>query len=179
MLVQTISRTSGSAAIFSSAPSQNSPWVQAMRTEPTSCSRRRASSSRIVVPRAISSSSTITSRPSTSPMMEVIATSWSLMRCLAPAATGSPSSRANAAADLALPRSGETTTVPDRSWLRKYPASSRSAFRWSTGTEKNPCTCGECSVMVSTRLAPAVISRSATRRAPIDTRGMSFLSERA
>src|SRR6478736_2518272 len=75
------------------------------------------------------------------------------MRCLAPAATGSPSSRANAAADLALPRSGETTTMPDRSWLRKYPASSRSAFRWSTGTEKNPCTCGECSVMVSARRA--------------------------
>src|SRR5262249_8430821 len=75
VLVQTISFTSGSLAIFSSEPSQNSPCVQAMRTGLTPCSRSRASNSAIVVPRAISSSSTITSRPSTSPMMEVIATS--------------------------------------------------------------------------------------------------------
>ena len=36
-------------------------------------------------------------------------------RCFAPAATGTPSSRAKAAASLALPRSGETTVVFDRS----------------------------------------------------------------
>src|SRR6266496_309983 len=84
VLVQTISLTSGSPAIFSSAPLLNSAWVQAMRTEGTPCSRRRASSSTRVVPRAISSSSTITSRPSTSPMIEEIATCSSLMRCLAP-----------------------------------------------------------------------------------------------
>ena len=55
---------------------------------------------------------------------------------------------------LALPRSGETTTALDRSWSRKWSASSPQRVRWSTGTEKKPCTCGECSVIVSTRLAP-------------------------
>ena len=33
--------------------------------------------------------------------------------------------------------------------------------------------------MVSTRVAPAVASRSATSRAPMEIRGASFLSERA
>ena len=33
--------------------------------------------------------------------------------------------------------------------------------------------------MVSTRLAPAVASRSATSRPPMEMRGASFLSERA
>jgi len=54
-----------------------------------------------VVPREISSSMTITSRPATSPMMAVIRTSVSLIRSFAPAATGRPSLRANAAALLA------------------------------------------------------------------------------
>ncbi len=69
--------------------------------------------------------------------------------------------------------------MPVRSWRRKWVAISRSACRWSTGTEKNPCTCGECRVIVRIRLAPAVTSRSATSRPPIDTRGMVFLSDRA
>ncbi len=150
-----------------------------MRTEVTRCSRSLASSSISVVPRAISSSSTITSWSSTSPMIEVMRTVWSSTRSLAPAATGSPSRVANAAALLALPRSGDTTTVPERSCPRKWPASSRSACRWSTGTEKNPCTWLACRVIVSTRLAPALTSRSATIRPPIDTRGMCFLSLRA
>jgi hypothetical protein len=44
---------------------------------------------------------------------------------------------------------------------------------------KKPCTCGECSIMVITWVAPAVSSRSATSRAVIEMRGASFLSERA
>ena len=60
------------------APSLNSPCVQAIRTDLTRRSRSRSISSSIVVPRAISSSSTITSRPSTSPMIEVIVTFSSL-----------------------------------------------------------------------------------------------------
>ena len=80
----------------------------------------------------------------------------SASRCLLPAATGRPSSRENWVAVLALPKSGETTTESVRSWPRKWSASTPSAVRWSTGTEKNPCTCGACRVMVSTRSTPAV-----------------------
>ena len=126
--VQTISVTSV-AASFSSALSTNSPCVQATATERAPCSRSRSSSSKMVVPRAISSSSTITSRPLTSPMMVVIRTCVSLIRSFAPAATGTPSLRANAAALLALPRSGETTMALDRSRPRKCAANSRSACR--------------------------------------------------
>ena len=53
------------------------------------------------------------------------------------------------------------------------------AVSWSTGTEKKPCTCGAWSVIVITRWTPAVASRSATRRPPIEMREASFLSERA
>ena len=100
-------------------------------------------------------------------------------RRLEPAATGTLSSRAKAVAIFALPRSGDTTTVLLRSEERKWSASTLMAFRWSTGTEKKPCTCGACNAMVSTRVAPAVTSRSATSRAPMEIRGASFLSERA
>ena len=44
---------------------------------------------------------------------------------------------------------------------------------------KKPCTCGACSVIVTTRSAPAVLSMSATRRPPIEMREASFLSDRA
>ena len=129
VLVVTTSVTSGADSIRFSASPANRPCVQATRTDRAWRSLSRSSSSRIVVPRAISSSSTITSRPATSPMMDAIVTSSSLIRCLAPNATGSPSRRAKAAACLALPRSGETTTVFDMSWPRKWLASSRSACR--------------------------------------------------
>ena len=42
---------------------------------------------------------------------------------------------------------------------------------WSTGTEKKPCTCGACRVIVMTRSTPAVASRSATRRPPMRDAG--------
>ncbi len=103
----------------------------------------------------------------------------SASRRLLPAATGTPSSRANWVAVLALPRSGDTTTVSERSWPWKWSASTPSAVRWSTGTEKKPCTCGACSVIVSTRVTPAVSSRSATSRPPSEMREASFLSDRA
>ena len=50
-----------------------------------------------------------------------------------------------------------------------------------TGSKEGCLTgdCGACSVMVSTRLAPAVVSRSATNLPAIEIRGASFLSERA
>ena len=98
--MQTISVTSVAASL-SSALSANRPCVQATATERAPSSRSRSSSSNTVVPREISSSSTITSRPATSPMMAVIRTSVSLIRSLAPAATGRPSLRANAEALLA------------------------------------------------------------------------------
>ena len=53
------------------------------------------------------------------------------------------------------------------------------AVSWSTGIEKNACTCGECRLIVSTRVAPAVLIMSATRRPPIEMRLASFLSLRA
>ena len=111
--------------------------------------------------------------------MASITTRSSYSRCFEPAATGRPSSRANWVAVLALPRSGETTTVLSRSRPRKWSASSPIAVRWSTGTEKKPCTCGACSVIVSTRSAPAVVSMSATSRPAIEMREASFLSDRA
>ena len=75
--------------------------MQATATERTAYSRSRSSSSNTVVPREISSSRMITSRPATSPMMAESITCVSLIRCFAPAATGTPSLRANAAAFLA------------------------------------------------------------------------------
>ena len=80
--------------------------MQASRIERTFSSRRCSISSITVLPLAISSSSTITSRSATSPITALISTRSSLNRCFAPAATGVPSIRANAAASLALPRSG-------------------------------------------------------------------------
>ena len=44
---------------------------------------------------------------------------------------------------------------------------------------KKPCTCGACSVIVTMRSAPAVLSMSATRRPPMEMREASFLSDRA
>ncbi|RYZ27488.1 MAG: fibronectin type III domain-containing protein, partial [Propionibacteriaceae bacterium] len=52
-------------------------------------------------------------------------------------------------------------------------------WSWSVGTRKNACTCGACSVIVRILSTPAVASRSATRRPPIEIRGASFLSDRA
>ena len=49
----------------------------------------------------------------------------------------------------------------------------------SVGTPKKPCTCGECSTIVITWVAPAVSRRSATSRAVMQMRGASFLSDRA
>src|ERR1700735_3098087 len=133
VLVQTISSTSGRALIRSRAPSQNSPCVQATGTDRAPRSDSTDTSSMIVVPRAISSSRTITSRPATSPMMELMVTWESLCRTLAPAATGRSSIRASAAACLALPRSGETTTVLLRSRPLKWGGSSRRARRGAEG----------------------------------------------
>ena len=87
------------------------------------CSASRSSSSTIEPPVAISSSSTIARLPATSPTIASMTTRSSASRCLLPAATGRPSSRANWVAVLALPRSGETTTVLARSWSRKWSAS--------------------------------------------------------
>lgn len=80
---------------------------------------------------------------------------------------------------LGVAEVGDTTTVSVRLRSRKCSASSLIALRWSTGTEKKLCTCGGCNVIVSTRPAPEVASRSATSRAPMEMRGASFLSERA
>jgi hypothetical protein len=119
VLVQTIPSTSFSAESRAIESPVNRPCVQATRTLLTCRSRSRSSSSNTVLPLAISSSSTITSRSVTSPMTELITTLSSAYRCLAPTATSMPSIRANAAASLALPRSGETTTVLLRSYPRK------------------------------------------------------------
>ena len=155
------------------------PWVvaTAASVQPRSFSRSR--SSMMEPPVAISSSRMIARLPATSPTIASITTRSSASRCLLPAATGSPSSRANWVAVFALPRSGLTTTVLVRSAERKWSASTPIAVRWSTGTEKNPCTCGACSAIVSTRSTPAATSRSATSRPPIEIREASFLSERA
>ena len=130
-------------------------------------------------PVAISSSRTMARLPRTSPTIESMTTLSSLSRCLLPAATGRPSRRENWVASLALPRSGETTTEFVRSVPRKWSASTPSAVRWSTGTEKKPCTCGAWRFIVSTRCAPAVEMRSATSRPPSEMRDASFLSDRA
>ena len=158
----------------------NRPCVQATRMLLTSYSLIFSIRVTIEPPVAISSSRTMTSRPSTSPTMASMTTESSAWRRLEPAAMPMPRRRAKWPACLALPKSGETTTALDRSMVaRKCDASTGSAERWSTGTEKNPCTCSACSAMVTTRVAPAVAMRSATRRPPMEMRGASFLSERA
>jgi hypothetical protein len=63
--------------------------------------------------------------------------------------------------------------------LAEVVGSTPRAVRWSTGTEKKPCTWGACRFIVSTRSAPAVEIRSATRRPPSEMREASFLSLRA
>ena len=69
-------------------------------------SRKWSSSSRIVLPFAISSSRTMTSRPVTSPITALMLHPVVGEALLRARATGTPSSRAKAAASLALPRSG-------------------------------------------------------------------------
>ena len=122
---------------------------------PRPCARRRWSSSSItVLPLAISSSSTITSRSVTSPITALIRTlssrsaAWRRPRpsCRASGRTPRPPWRCRGRARPPRCRSGRTP--------RKCSASSRSACRWSTGTLKKPCTCGECRVIARTRSAP-------------------------
>ena len=139
----------------------------------------RSISSSIEPPVAISSSRMMARLPDTSPTMESMTTRSSATRCFDPAATGSPSSRENWVATLALPRSGLTTMESVRSVARKWSASTPIAVRWSTGVEKKPCTWGACKAIVRTRCAPAVEIMSATRRPPREMREASFLSERA
>jgi len=159
--VHTTSVTSSAAASFSRAPSANRPCVQAMLIDLGSCSRSTERSSITVVPRAISSSTMITSRSATSPMIAEMDTLESLNRSLAPAATGRPSRRANGRRGLGVADGRARARPPgDRSRRLKCAASSRSACRWSTGTEKKPCTSAECRVSVSTRFTPAVTSKS-------------------
>ncbi len=125
--MHTISVTAGTDAIRWTAPFDKMPWVHATLTDSTPSSASRRSTSKMVDPLAISSSRTMTSLPVTSPIMLVIRT-WSFSnRCLAPAATGVPSIRENVVAVLALPRSGDTTMVFERSSRRKCSASSLSA----------------------------------------------------
>ncbi len=93
----------------------NSPWVHATDASAQPSISRRSISSTIDPPVAISSSRTIARRPATSPTMASTTTRSSAIRRLLPAATGTPSSRANWVAVFALPRSGDTTTVSDRS----------------------------------------------------------------
>ena len=177
--VVTTSEIIGCCRSRSTALPTNSPCVQATAALVQPSSASRSSSSTMEPPVAISSSSTIARLPATSPTIASMTTASSASRRLLPAATGSPSNRENWVAVLALPRSGDTTTASERSPAEKWSASTPSAVRWSTGTEKNPCTCGACSVMVSTRSTPAVVSMSATRRPPSEIREASFLSDRA
>src|SRR6478752_2410968 len=163
----------------STALPANRPCVQATAASVTPRSASRSSSSTIEPPVAISSSRMMARLPATSPTIESMTTRSSPSRRFEPAATGRPSSRENWVASLALPRSGDTTTEFSRSCSRKWSASTPSAVRWSTGTEKKPCTWGACRFMVSTRSAPAVEIRSATRRPPSEMREASFLSLRA
>jgi hypothetical protein len=94
------------------------PCVQATDASVHPSSSSLFISSMIDPPVAISSSSTMAFLPRTSPTIASTTTLSSACRCLLPAATGRPSRRANSEAVLALPRSGETTTVFDRSRLR-------------------------------------------------------------
>ena len=83
------------------------PWRSSIET-----------SSTMEPPVAISSSSTMARLPATSPTIASMTTLSSALRCLLPAATGRPRSRANCDAVFALPKSGETTTAFDRSESR-------------------------------------------------------------
>ena len=153
VLVQTISSTSGS---------RGEPLEGAVGEQPVGAgdpdragrprSRSRSSSSTTVLPLAISSSRTMTSLPATSPMIALISTRSSANRCLAP---GGDRRRRAAGRTRPPPWRCRGRARRRRCWRgrsrRKCAASSRSACRWSTGTLKKPCTCGECSVMASTR----------------------------
>ena len=93
-------------------------------------------------------------------------------------ASGAPSSSAMSRARFEPPMSTATTTglsMPialNRSTMMGIAVSS------STGMLKKPCICPACRSIVSTRSAPAVVSRSAMSRAVMGTRGWSFLSVR-
>jgi len=139
-------------------------------------SSRSRSSTRTRCTAEISSSRTITYGRHVA-MMAVMCTSESLIRSFAPAATAARAGGRKPRA-LGVAQVGETTTALDRS-AGGVPASSRSACRWSTGTEKKPCTCGECRFSVSTRLTPAVTSKVGDQAAADGDPRRAFLSDRA
>src|SRR5690606_795657 len=87
-----------------------------------------------------------------------------------PAPLGAPGCVAHARAFLAKPASGDTTTRSS-SHSRSATARHRTgmARRSSTGTLKNPCSCGAWRSRATTRSAPAASMASAHTRARIDT----------
>ena len=107
--VVTTSVTNGWSRSRSTALPAKRPWVQTIAASVAPASLSRSISSSIEPPVAISSSRMMARRPDTSPTIESMTTRSSATRCLEPAATGRPRSRANWVATLALPRSGLTT----------------------------------------------------------------------
>ena len=165
------------------AGSLSTAWVAATTTSaaPVSCSMSAAR--QIVLPVSIMSSTTRQTRSSTSPTTR-LATTWfglSGSRVLWMNASGQPPSRSvHRSATRTRPESGATTVNGRPAYrLSTYEASVSMANRWSTGPLKKPWICAVCRSTVRIRLAPAVLNRSATRRAEIGSRPRCFLSCRA
>ena len=152
--VVTTSLMNGCSRSRSTALPTNSPCVQATDAPVQPSSRSFSSSSTIEPPVAISSSRTMACLPRTSPTIASITTRSSASRCLLPAATGSAEQAREVGGGLRVAQVGRDDHRLLGMPALEVVASTPSALRWSTGTEKNPCTCGACSVMVSTRLTP-------------------------
>ena len=122
-------------------------------------------------------------RPATSPTT-LLAVAWfGRVRSLVlwTKASGTPPRRLpHCSATLMRPASGETTTAFVASTRpRTYSTRVGIAQRWSTGPSKNPWDWEACRSTLMIRSAPAVLNRSASRRAEIGSRPLCFLSWRA
>ena len=177
----TISSTSGWAARRCSAPRPKRPWVQATRTWPTprraqvlqQFDHRRAGGDLVVEDDHVLAGGLADDGADRDLGRRE-------MRCLAADRDRQPEPpregrRLLGVAHVRRDHDGVGEVVAGGSGRRVR--AGRAGGR--PGTLKKPCTCGACSAMVSTRPAPAVASRSATSRPPIEMRGASFLSERA
>ena len=182
VLVTTTSRAPHSPRRWA-AGSENTACVAAMMTSFAPASLRICTAPAIVPPVSIMSSISTQTRPSTSPTTvldsALFGTVRSRLLCTKPSGTP-PRRSAHCSATRTRPVSGETTVTSSPSTLeRMWSASSGMANRWSTGPSKKPWIWAVCRSTLITREAPAVLYRSATRRAEIGSRPRPFLSWRA
>ncbi len=175
-VVTTASR--GDAAKRSRTPGEKTGCVQQAITDLAPRESNAVAPWAIEPPVSIMSSIRMQRFPRTSPMISTTSTMLGAGRRFAIVASGEPSISAIANARRTPPSSGDTTQVPSPARpesIRCRPINGP-AYRWSTGRRKKPWICCACRSRQTTRLAPASVNKSATKRAVTGSRGLIFLS---